>query len=165
MGDSSSPIIALAGTETPVILDIINAAAKRYEGIVPRDCYHEPYMSGDELVREMASMIFYGFVENREIVGVAGFQPVADVTLIRHAYVLPGYQRKGIGSRFMEHLKALTKTRSLLVGTWAAAYWAVDFYRKYGFNLLPDKDELLARYWRISPRQIETSVVLGMELE
>lgn len=163
-GDSSS-IITLTATEAPVILGIIDAAAKRYGGVIPADCYHEPYMTCDELAREMASMTFYGYVEDGKIAGVAGFQPVTNVTLIRHAYVLPEHQRKGIGSKLMDHVKTLTRTRRLLVGTWAAAYWAVGFYQKYGFKLLPDKDELLARYWRISQRQIETSVVLGMQME
>ncbi|KTB48479.1 GNAT family N-acetyltransferase [Dehalogenimonas alkenigignens] len=165
MAVDSSSIIALAETEALVILDIINAAAKRYGGIIQPDCYHEPYMSGDVLACEMTSMTFYGYLQDGKVVGVAGFQPVAGVTLIRHAYILPANQRQGIGSKLMEYLKSLTRTRSLLVGTWAAAYWAIDFYQKYGFKLLPDRTELLARYWRISPRQIETSVVLGMELD
>jgi GNAT superfamily N-acetyltransferase len=165
MSISAASIRRLSIDDLPVVLDIINAAANKYSGVIPADCYHEPYMLEAELAREMARMTFYGVVENDSIAGVAGFQQVGDVTLIRHAYVRPEHQRKGIGARLLDHLKNLTRTRRLLVGTWAAAQWAVDFYRKQGFSLLPDKDVLLARYWKIPARQIETSVVLGLELE
>jgi GNAT superfamily N-acetyltransferase len=94
-----------------------------------------------------------------------GLEPIKDVTLIRHAYVLPQWQKKGIGSRLLNYLEELVTTPRLLVGTWAAAQWAIDFYQKHGFKLLPDKDELLETYWDIPRRQIETSVVLGMEVE
>jgi GNAT superfamily N-acetyltransferase len=165
MSALSASIRQLSIDDLPIIIDIINTAAKKYGGVIPADCYHEPYMAEEELAREMTSMTFYGFLEDNKTIGVAGFQPVADVTLIRHAYVRPEHQRKGIGAVLLDHLKNLTRTRRLLVGTWASAQWAVDFYEKQGFGLLTDKDNLLARYWKISPRQIETSVVLGMELE
>ena len=142
---------------------IINEAAKAYEGVIPADCYHQPYMSMDELKREMKRMTFFGWEVNGELVGVVGFEPVKDVTLIRHAYVLPQWQKQGIGSKLLGHLKSLVTTSRLLVGTWTDAYWAIDFYKRRGFNLLPDKDELLKTYWNIPQRQIETSVVLGIK--
>jgi len=144
--------------------EIINQAAHAYRGVIPNGCYHEPYMPRQELHREMESMIFFGWEEEGQLVGVMGFQPVQGVTLIRHAYVLPNYQRKGIGARLLTHLKQITKTSCLLVGTWAGSNWAIDFYQKHGFKLMPNKDELLIRYWNIPQRQIQTSVVLGMEL-
>ena len=143
---------------------IINEAAKAYNGVIPADCYHQPYMSMDELKQEMGRMTFFGWEVNGELVGVTGFQPVRDVTLIRHAYVLPQWQRQGIGNKLLSHLKGLVTTSRLLVGTWADASWAIAFYKKHGFNLLPDKEELLKTYWDIPQRQIETSVVLGMEV-
>ena len=155
----------LGAGDMPAIYEIVNQAAVAYRGHIPPDCYHTPYMPQDELEREMAEMTFYGWEEDGRLAGVAGLEPVKDVTLIRHAYVRPDCQRRGIGGRLMRHLKSLTRTPRLLVGTWAGADWAVAFYQKQGFTLLPDKDELLKRYWRISPRQIETSVVLGMELK
>jgi GNAT superfamily N-acetyltransferase len=121
-------------------------------------------MPMEELLAEMAEMTFFGWQESGELVGVMGFQPVKDVTLIRHAYVLTPYQGRGIGSALLSHLKEITTTPRLLVGTWAGATWAIAFYQKHGFRLLPDKDELLRTYWHVSPRQIETSVVLGLEL-
>jgi len=143
---------------------IINEAAKAYEGVIPADCYHQPYMPMDELEREMKRMTFFGWEVNGELVGVIGFEPVKDVTLIRHAYVLPQWQKQGIGSKLLSHLKGLVTTARLLVGTWADAYWAIDFYKRRGFNLLPGKDELLKTYWDIPQRQIETSVVLGIDI-
>jgi GNAT superfamily N-acetyltransferase len=144
--------------------DIINSAASVYQGVIPSDCYHEPYMPREELQKEMNSMTFFGWKEKHRLVGIMGFQPIEDVTLIRHAYVLPDCQGKGIGTRLLNHLKQMTKTRHLLVGTWADASWAIEFYKKQGFKFMPDKDGLLMRYWNISRRQIETSIVLGIEL-
>ena len=143
---------------------IINEAAKAYKGVIPTDCYHQPYMPKDELEQEMKQMTFFGQEVNRELVGIMGFQPIKDVTLIRHAYVLPQWQKQGIGSRLLNHLNGLVTTSRLLVGTWADAHWAIAFYQKRGFSLLPDKDELLKTYWDIPQRQIETSVVLGIDV-
>ncbi len=142
---------------------IINEAAKAYEGVIPDDCYHQPYMSMDELEREMKRMSFFGWEADGELVGVMGFEPVKDVTLIRHAYVLPQWQKQGIGRKLLNYTRELVVTFRLLVGTWADAHWAIGFYQKHGLRLLPDKDELLKTYWDIPQRQIDTSVVLGME--
>jgi len=142
---------------------IVNEAARAYRGKIPPDCYHNPYMPLEELKREFARMSFYGWEEDGRLVGIMGIEPVKDVTLIRHAYVLTSYQRRGIASRLLDYLKETVKTPRLLVGTWADATWAIAFYEKHGFTLLPDKDRLLKTYWDIPRRQIETSVVLGME--
>jgi GNAT superfamily N-acetyltransferase len=150
--------------DADTIYEIINQAAHAYKGIIPTDCYHEPYMPKKELHHEMENMTFFGWDESNKIVGVMGFQPVKDVTLIRHAYVLPDYQRKGIGVKLLNHLKQRTETKYLLVGTWADATWAINFYQKQEFGLMSNKDELLMRYWDIPRRQIEASVVLGTEI-
>jgi len=144
---------------------IINEAAQAYQGVIPADCYHQPYMAMDELEREMKRMTFFGWELNGELIGVMGFEPIKDVTLIRHAYVLPQWQSQGIGSKLLNHLRGLVTTSHLLVGTWADAKWAIDFYQKHGFSLLPNKDELLKTYWHIPQRQIETSVVLGINMK
>ncbi|MFC1861917.1 GNAT family N-acetyltransferase [Chloroflexota bacterium] len=143
---------------------IINEAAKAYEGAIPTDCYHQPYMSMDDLEHELKRVTFLGWEENGELVGIMGIESVKDVSLVRHAYILPQWQRKGIGSKLLNHFKNLLTTTRLLVGTWADASWAVRFYQKHGFILLPSKDELLQAYWDIPQRQIETSVVLGVEV-
>ncbi|MFC2004356.1 GNAT family N-acetyltransferase [Chloroflexota bacterium] len=144
---------------------IINEAAKAYEVAIPDDCYHQPYMSMDELEQELKRVTFFGREENGELIGVTGLESVKDVSLIRHAYILPQWQRQGIGSKLLNHLKLLITTPRLLVGTWADASWAIRFYQKHGFVLLPNKDELLRVYWDIPQRQIETSVVLESNIK
>jgi GNAT superfamily N-acetyltransferase len=149
-------------TDRESIYRIINDAAAAYQGVIPWDCWHEPYMSLAELKREMREIAFFGWDEEGRLLGVMGFQPVKDVALIRHTYVLRDQQRRGIGSSLLGYAKGLTKKR-LLVGTWSDAAWAIRFYEKNGFHVLPNKDEFLRRYWSIPTRQIEASVVLGVE--
>jgi GNAT superfamily N-acetyltransferase len=152
-------------SDAPRIFFIINEAAKAYAGVIPADRYRQPYMPLAELEREMKRMTFYGWEEKGELVGLMGIEPVKDVTLIRHAYTLPRWQKRGIGSKLLKHLTGLVTTRRLLVGTWADAKWAIDFYKKHSFKLERDKDELLRTYWEIPQRQIETSVVLGLKIK
>ena len=145
------------------ILVIINDAASAYKGIIPTDRWHEPYMSEQELQTQIEDGIkFWCFVENDNIIGVMGIQDKSDVTLIRHAYVRTTARNKGIGSKLLNYLSELTK-KPILVGTWADATWAINFYKKYGFKLVPfdEKEKLLRKYWTIPLRQIETSVVLA----
>lgn len=150
------------------ILHIVNDAAEAYKGIIPEDRWKEPYMSTEELREEIASGVkFYGWIENDILVAVMGIQPVNDVTLIRHAYVLTGHQRRGIGEKLLRHLLNMARTSEVLVGTWEAAHWAVRFYEKHGFKLVTKKEteQLLRKYWKIPKRQIETSVVLRLGKE
>jgi N-acetylglutamate synthase-like GNAT family acetyltransferase len=145
------------------VLAIINDAARAYQGVIPADCWHEPYLSADGLRGEMAAGIdFWGFEQNGQLVGVMGAQAVQDVTLIRHAYVLTEWRRHGIGARLLEFLLNRTD-RPALVGTWAAAKWAIAFYQKHGFRLVAQdrKAALLRKYWAVPERQIELSVVLA----
>jgi GNAT superfamily N-acetyltransferase len=161
-------IRSCTNADLPRIHHVINQAATAYRGVIPDDCYHDPYMPMDELLEESREMTFFGWEESGELVGVIGYQPIAGsapaVTLVRHAYVLSDWQRRGVGSALLHHLVGLTATPRLLVGTWAAATWATAFYEKQGFRLLPDGDLLLRTYWRIPDRQRETSVVLGRDL-
>jgi N-acetylglutamate synthase-like GNAT family acetyltransferase len=148
--------------ERAAILAIVNAAAQAYREIIPADRWHEPYMPADELDGEIAAGVeFWGYEADGELVGVMGFQRVRDVDLIRHAYVLPAIQRRGVGGTLLERLTRSIE-RPLLVGTWAAADWAIRFYRRHGFEQVSParKTELLKAYWSIPERQIETSVVL-----
>jgi N-acetylglutamate synthase-like GNAT family acetyltransferase len=148
--------------ERDAILEIVNTAAVAYRGVIPADRWHEPYMPASELDREIAAgVVFWGYEADGELLGVMGIQPVQDVDLIRHAYVKPGSQRGGIGGTLIEHLMD-SATRPVLVGTWAAAEWAIGFYRRHGFEQVSpeEKTRLLRRYWDIPERQIETSVVL-----
>jgi GNAT superfamily N-acetyltransferase len=149
--------------EAGTMLAIINAAAEAYRGVIPPDRWHEPYMSADELRSEIAAGVrFTGCEVDGALAGVMGIQPVRNVDLIRHAYVLPIFQGRGVGSTLMAHLRARA-TRQILVGTWAAASWAIGFYERHGFRLVSDdaKAQLLRSYWTVSERQIATSVVLA----
>jgi GNAT superfamily N-acetyltransferase len=145
------------------ILSIINESARAYRNVIPPDRYHEPYMPADELRKEMSEMTFFGYEQNGRLLGIVGYQPNKDVTLVRHLYVRTEQQRHGIGSKLTEHVIGLAKTRRILVGTWEAAVWAIEFYEKCGFKLLQDKDKLLREYWKIPERQVELSVVLGLD--
>jgi GNAT superfamily N-acetyltransferase len=145
------------------ILAIVNAAADAYRGVIPRDCWHEPYLSAGQLESEIAAGVtFWGYETDGALIGVMGLQAVRDVELIRHAYVLPAYQHQGVGSRLITHLRGLTGRR-MLVGTWADAVWAIRFYQRHGFELVsPEyRASVLDSYWTISERQIDTSVVLA----
>lgn len=146
------------------ILAIVNDAAEAYRGVIPADCWQEPYMPEHELAEEIASGVeFLGFVdEPGVVVGVMGRQTVGDVCLIRHAYVATARQGLGIGTALLEEIRAAAE-HPLLVGTWAAASWAIGFYQRNGFHLVTpaEKNRLLETYWSIGPRQIETSVVLA----
>jgi GNAT superfamily N-acetyltransferase len=149
--------------ERGAIFAIVNAAAEAYRGVIPADSWHEPYMALHELDGEIAAGVaFWGYEAGGELVGIMGIQQVGDVDLIRHAYVSPGSQRQGVGGALLECLAGST-TRRMLVGTWAAADWAIRFYRRHGFELVASERtaELLQSYWTIPDRQIETSVVLA----
>ena len=148
--------------ERAAILAIVNAAAEAYRGVIPADRWHEPYMPANELDGEIDSGVaFWGYEADGELIGVMGIQPVRDVVLIRHAYVVPGNQRGGIGGALLARLVE-SATGPLLVGTWADAGWAIRFYQRHGFELVSRERaaELLKAYWNIPERQVETSVVL-----
>jgi GNAT superfamily N-acetyltransferase len=150
--------------ESAAIGEIVNDAARRYAGVIPADRYHEPYMPPAELLAEIdAGVRFWGYEDaGGELLGVMGIQDVSDVTLIRHAYVRSSHQGRGVGGALLARLRAQTE-RPILVGTWAAASWAVAFYERHGFCLVTpaEKDRLLRLYWTIPERQVETSVVLA----
>ena len=164
-GDMSAPeakIRPCRDDDRQAIFAIVNAAAEAYRDAIPADRWHEPYMSLDELDEEIAAGVaFWGCEAGGELIAIMGIQPVRDVHLIRHAYVRPDRQRGGVGGALLERLATSIEGR-ILVGTWAAATWAVDFYRRHGFEQVSveRKNELLKTYWSIPERQIETSVVL-----
>jgi GNAT superfamily N-acetyltransferase len=147
------------------IYTIINDAAQAYRGVIPSDCWHEPYMSRDALARAIdAGVSFFGFDAAGTLEGVMGLQAVQDVTLIRHAYVRTAAQGRGLGAVLLGELKRQTTGR-VLVGTWADAQWAIRFYQRHGFQLVPeaDKDRLLRTYWEVQERQRQVSVVLDSD--
>jgi N-acetylglutamate synthase-like GNAT family acetyltransferase len=146
-----------------LIWAIINDSAQAYKGIIPADCWTDPYMSHEKLRHEIdEEVVFWGYEETGTLAGVMGIQAVQDVTLIRHAYVRTSSQKQGIGGKLLSHLRKLAGG-PVLIGTWADALWAIHFYERHGFQLeVPrEKERLLKKYWKVSERQIETSVVLS----
>ncbi len=166
MDDKTEQVSAIrpcTAADVPAMLRIINTAAQAYRGVIPPDCWHEPYMPLAELQAEIAAGIaFTGLAVGGDLVGVMGLQPVRNVRLIRHAYVMPALQGRGVGSRLLETLRG-GDTRPVLIGTWRAAHWAAAFYQRNGFALVPDAaiGLLLKTYWTVPDRQIATSVVLA----
>ena len=150
-------------SDSSKILYVINDAAIKYKGIIPDNCWHEPYMSERELVDEFKDGVrMFGYNRNNKLVGVIGIQEIKDVILIRHAYTLTPYQSKGTGGALLKYLLKRNQNFRLLVGTWRNATWAIQFYEKFGF-ILQTKEQatlLLKKYWKISLKQIENSVVL-----
>jgi len=154
-----------APVDVDAIFAIVNSAAQAYRGVIPADRWHEPYMPREELDREIADGVEFWVAEDGgKIHGVMGIQDRGDVALVRHAYVSPGLQRGGIGTMLLRHVLALT-AKPVLIGTWADATWAIDFYRRNGFTLVAEaeKNVLLREYWSIPARQVATSVVLADE--
>jgi len=149
--------------DTSKILHIINNASLRYKGIIPDNCWHEPYMSEQELVDEFTDGVrMFGYNHNNKLIGVIGIQEIKDVILIRHAYTLTSYQGKGVGSTLLKYLLKRNQNSRLLVGTWQNARWAIRFYEKFDFILHAKKQatQLLKKYWKIPLKQIKNSVVL-----
>ena len=147
----------------PNILNVINDAALRYNGVIPDNCWHEPYMSEQELVSEFNDGVhMFGYNQNNRLVGVMGIQKLKDITLIRHAYTLTHYQGTGVGKSLLNYLLKINQNICLLVGTWRNATWAIQFYKKFGFKIHTKKQtiQLLKKYWKIPSNQIENSVVL-----
>ena len=148
--------------DVPGILGIINEAARAYKGVIPADRWHEPYMSREHLEKEISDGVAFWIAEDEGcLTGVMGIQDKGDVALVRHAYVASIAQRSGIGTKLLRHVEGLAE-KPILIGTWAAARWAIDFYRRNGFEVVSseEKDQLLRAYWSIPARQVETSVVL-----
>jgi N-acetylglutamate synthase-like GNAT family acetyltransferase len=149
--------------DVTAILAVVNDAAQAYRGVIPADRWHEPYMPMDELENEISDGVaFWVAEEEGRLLGVMGIQDKEAVALVRHAYVAPTLQRKGVGTRLLRHVEGLVD-KPILIGTWADASWAIEFYRRNGFSVVPSnhKDRLLRTYWSIPARQIETSVVLA----
>ena len=150
-------------SDSSKILYVINDAAIKYKGIIPDNCWHEPYMTEQELVDEFTDGVrMFGYNRNNKLIGVIGIQEIKDVILIRHAYTITSYQGKGTGSALLKFLLKRNQNSRLLVGTWQKATWAIRFYEKFGFILHAKKQatQLLKKYWKIPLKQIENSVVL-----
>jgi N-acetylglutamate synthase-like GNAT family acetyltransferase len=152
-------------SDLTTILEIINDAAQAYKGVIPDDCWNEPYMPSQELSQEIEDGVdFWGLEQDGQLLGIMGVQDKGNLSLIRHAYIRTQAQKLGIGTKLLQHLESITK-KPMLIGTWAAASWAISFYEKHGYTTVSEeeKNRLLRKYWSIPERQIETSVVLASQ--
>jgi N-acetylglutamate synthase-like GNAT family acetyltransferase len=150
-------------SDLTTILEIINDAAQAYKGVIPDDCWNEPYMPSQELSQEIEDGVdFWGLEQDGQLLGIMGVQDKGNLSLIRHAYIRTQAQKLGIGTKLLQHLESITE-KPMLIGTWAAASWAISFYEKHGYTTVSEeeKNRLLRKYWSIPERQIETSVVLA----
>ena len=160
--DCKTMIRKCTESDFDVIYEVINDAAQAYKEAIPKDRWKDPYMSPAELWQEWNDgVVFWGASDNDYLIGVMGIQDRGEVTLIRHAYVRSNRRGEGLGTRLLRYLESTTD-KPILVGTWADASWAIDFYRKNGYTLLSEleKNQLLRKYWKIPERQVESSVVL-----
>ena len=167
MGRKIGLIRKLVSSDFESIYRIINEASHVYKGVIPEDRWKEPYMHNNELHEEISLGVqFYGWITDNILTGVMGIQSRNEVTLIRHSYVHPRYQRMGIGTKLLHHLIGLADTPTILVGTWKAATWAIRFYETNGFRCVSreESNKLLRTFWSIPERQVETSIVLKLEL-
>src|SRR5437773_1343748 len=149
--------------DSAAMLAIVNEAAQAYRGVIPADRWRDPYMPVDEQEKEIADgVVFWVAEENGRLLAVMGIQAKGEGGLRRHASVTVSLQRKGVGTSLLRHVQGLAG-KPVLIGTWAAASWAIEFYRRNGFTVVPSshKDRLLRTYWSIPKRQIETSPVLA----
>lgn len=161
--DIESAIEPVDEKEFGTVYEIINDAAAAYKGNIPEYLWHEPYMSKEELADEIRDGVrFFSYREHGAIIGVMGIQNKEDVNLIRHAYVRSIRRNKGVGGALLGYLTGKSN-KPVLVGTWKAATWAIQFYEKHGFVLVEEdvKNFLLRKYWNVPGRQIEASVVLA----
>ena len=126
------------------ILHIINDASLKYKGIIPDNCWHEPYMSQQELINEFIDGVhMFGYhYDDKKLIAVIGIQKVKDVILIRHAYTLTSYQGKGVGSSLLEYLLKKNQNSRLLVGTWKNASWAIQFIKNLVLSSTQKKNQL-----------------------
>ena len=145
-------------------LRVINEAAKAYREVLPSHVYREPQMTAEEFMRERRRIRFFVAEVEGEIIGVIGYEYVGDVALVRHAYVKPQYQRRGVGTALLNHVEEIVvsegKVDTLIVGTYRDAYWAIAFYSKHGYRLAADSDPILRKYYDIPDIQRENSVAL-----
>lgn len=150
--------------DMPKILMVINDAAQRYRHAIPADLYHEPYMSEAKLAEEISAGVSFAVLElGGAVVAVMGIQHTAEVSIVRHSYVLTEHQGKGFGSALLRKYLDEVGTKPMLVGCLAAMTWAIEFYQRHGFQIVSPGEilPLRQRYWTLPDGHIRRSVVLG----
>ena len=149
--------LTLADREAAVA--VINEAARWYREFLPPEEYHEPEMTADEWDREARRLTWFGVFVGERLIGVGGIERVQDVALLRHGYVLPDFQRAGLGARLMERLeREAAGVKRLVVGTYRGNYKARHALEKAGYRESPDPEAVLRAYYSIPEARLRSSV-------
>lgn len=155
----------LAPADRDPALAVINAAARWYREFLAPDEVHEPEMTPAQWEAEAGRMTWYGAFLQEALVGVMGLEYVSDVALLRHGYVLPEHQHRGIGSCLHEHLETQVRgVRRIVVGTYAGNYKAQAALEKAGYRLSPDPAAALRAYYAIPEERLRSSVTYEKDL-
>lgn len=122
------------------ILRVINEANREaFSRIIPKEHFKEPILTHEEFNECMKRMTFYTHRHKEQIVAVAALSVEDDVSgRIRWVYVLPEYQKRGLGTAIVLHLEKVAKEMGLKrvkLITDNGAEWAIRFYQKLGYTL------------------------------
>lgn len=158
-------IRALTLADRDAALEVINSAARWYRGFLPPEEVHDPEMTAAQWDEEARRLTWYGGFLDGALVGVMGLEYAHDAALLRHAYILPEHQHRGIGLRLGEHLEDLVRReragrglRRIIVGTYARNYKARGALEKMGYRLSTDSAAVLREYYAIPEDRLRASV-------
>jgi GNAT superfamily N-acetyltransferase len=152
-------IRVLTSLDTGAALSVINEAARWYREFLPREDYHEPEMTEASYAAESARMTWYGAFGDATLLGVMALEYVKDAALLRHAYVLPGHERTGLGSTLLEHLEDQVRgVRRVIIGTYVGNYKARGALEKAGYRPSSDPERILRAYYAIPEDRLCTSL-------
>jgi GNAT superfamily N-acetyltransferase len=157
---------ALAAADRDAALIVINEAARWYREFLPAEEFHDPEMTPSQWETEARRMTWYGAFVEGALVGVMGLEYVGDAALLRHAYVLAGHQRGGIGTSLREHLEAqVRRVGRIIVGTYRENHKARRMLERAGYTLSPDPESILRTYYAIPEDRLKASVTYERTIE
>lgn len=158
-------IRALAPGDRDAALAVINTAARWYRDFLPSEDVHDPEMTPEQWEAEARRLAWYGAFDGDVLVAVGGLEHVRDAALLRHGYVLPEYQRRGVGALLREHLEQqVGGVTRIIVGTYAGNYKARGALAKAGYLLSADPEAVLRAYYAIPEDRLASSVTYEKQL-
>jgi GNAT superfamily N-acetyltransferase len=156
---STALIRPLSPADREAALAVINEAARWYRDFLPPEEYHEPEMTAEEWDGEARRLTWFGAFVGGALVGVGGLERVKDVALLRHGYVLPAWQRAGVGARLVERLETEARgVERIVVGTYRGNYKARRALEKAGYRPSLDPEAVLRAYYAIPEPRIRSSL-------
>ena len=146
-------------------VSLINEAAQWYREFLPEAEVAGPEMTAEEWDAEALRMTWYGAFVEDQLVGVMGAENVHDVVLLRHAYVRPDRQRRGVGSALVRHAEnRVSGGGRIVVGTYAANHKARNALERAGYRLSDDPEAVLRAYYDIPEDRLLSSVTYEKRL-